>query len=55
MIIRGNPTEGTLKHIYDTINHIIKDSSCYYTKEDIEKLKKDKNNLFIGGTNEKDS
>mgnify|MGYP007025072870 CR=1 FL=1 len=49
MVIRGEVTEENLKHIYKTIQSIIQDKNCYYTKEEIEKLKKDKKNIFIGG------
>lgn len=54
MVIRGTVTKYKLQHIYNTIQNIIQDQHCYYTKEEIEKLKKDKNNIFIGvNTNEK--
>lgn len=39
MIIRGNAKKETLEHIVRTINSIIKKDECYYTKEEIEKLK----------------
>lgn len=39
MIIRGNAKKETLEHIVRTINSIIKKDECYYTKEEIKKLK----------------
>lgn len=51
MVIRGEITQEKLQHIYTTIQKIIKDKDCYYTQEEIENLKKDKNNIFweVGG------
>ena len=39
MIIRRKPTQQTLENIVRTINTIIKNEECYYTKDEIEKLK----------------
>ena len=39
MIIRGSAKKETLENIVRTINSIIKNEDCYYTKEEIEKLK----------------
>ena len=47
MIIRGTITQGKLEIIYKTIQDIIPDQDCYYTEEEIEKIKKDKNNIFL--------
>lgn len=47
MIIRGEVTQGKLEIIYKAIQDIIPEEHCYYTEEDIKKLKKDKNNIFI--------
>ena len=47
MIIRGKPNEDKLRHIYNTIHKLIDNQECYYTEEEIEKLKKDKKNIFI--------
>jgi hypothetical protein len=47
MIIRTTPDKETLKEIYKTIQNLIKNQECYYTSEQIKKLKKDKNNKFI--------
>lgn len=39
MIIRRKPTQQTLENIVRTINTIIKNEECYYTKDELEKLK----------------
>ena len=51
MIVRGEITKKKLEKIYATVQKIIKDEDCYYTKEEIEKLKEDKENHFIKGAN----
>lgn len=47
MVIRGQATEEKLQHIYNTIRNIIQEQHCYYTEEEIKKLKADKKNVFI--------
>lgn len=47
MIIRGKITKGKLEIIYKAIQDIIPEEHCYYTEEEIKKMKKDKNNIFI--------
>lgn len=51
MIIRGKSKgidlQNNLQHIYDTVQKIIINQHCYYSQEEIERLKKDKNNIFI--------
>lgn len=47
MIIRGEVTRDKLQHIYNTIQEVIQNQQCYYTKEEIEKLKQNKTNVFI--------
>lgn len=47
MVIRGTPNANKLKHIYNTIQRLIDHQECYYTKEEIEKLKKDEKNIFL--------
>ena len=49
MIIRQQPTQEVLEHIYNAIQKNISNQECYYTEEQIEKLKKDKKNIFIKG------
>ena len=36
-----------LEEIYEVCNEIFKDDSLFYTKEEIENLKKDKENIFL--------
>lgn len=47
MIIRGQITKGKLEIIYKTIQDIIPEEDCYYTEEEFQEIKKDKNNIFI--------
>lgn len=47
MVIRGTPNASKLKHIYNTIQRLIDNQECYYTKEEIKKLKEDKENKFL--------
>lgn len=49
MIIRGEITEKKLEHIYDVVRATVKNKSCYYTEEEIAKLKKDSKNIFLKG------
>lgn len=53
MVIRGEITKEKIQHIYTTIQRIIQDKDCYYTEEQIEEIKKDKNNIIweIGVSN----
>lgn len=47
MVIRGTPNASKLKHIYNTIQRLIDNQECYYTKEEIENLKKDEKKIFL--------
>ncbi len=47
MVIRKTPTSRDLKHIYRTIQQLIDNKQCYYTKEEIEQLKRDEKNIFL--------
>ena len=49
MVIRGEITEKKLELIYDTVRATIKNNSCYYTKEEVDKLKEDSRNIFFKG------
>lgn len=49
MVIRGEITEKKLELIYDTVRATIKNKNCYYTEEDIKKLKEDSKNIFFKG------
>lgn len=43
----STPKKEDLKRLYDVCNKIFKKKECFYTKEEVEKLKKDKNNIFL--------
>lgn len=47
MIIRKTPSKEVLEQIYKTIHKIIDNQECYYTPEQIEKLKASKENIFL--------
>lgn len=48
MIIRRNtPDAAILSNLYDFINETIQDKEAYYTEEETEKLREDKNIIFI--------
>jgi len=48
MVIRGEVDNQTLLNIYDTCNRIFDKSDCFYTEQELENLKQDKKNIFIG-------
>ena len=47
MVIRGKPTKGKLENIYKTIHKLITNHECYYTPEQIKKLKLNEENVFL--------
>ena len=49
MIVRSKPTQEVLEHIYKTIQKNVSNQDCYYTDEEIKKLKQDEKNNFIKG------
>lgn len=49
MVIRKEPTQEILEHIYKTIQKNITNQQCYYTEEEIKKLKENQENKFIKG------
>ena len=49
MIIRQKPTQEVLEQIYNAIQKNISNQECYYTKEEIERLKQNEKNIFIIG------
>ena len=53
MIVRGNCDINKLNYMYDTINRIVTNQNCYYNESEVEKLKKDKNNIFLKNSNHK--
>ena len=51
MIIRSKGVKAeVLEDIYKTLNRVIKDESCFYTKEELKELK-NKEYILIGGLN----
>ena len=52
MIIRSTKgvTAEVLESIYKTLGQVIKDESCFYTKEELESLK-EKDFILLGGSN----
>ena len=36
-----------LVELYDVCNDLFNEPDCFYTKEDVAKLKKDSNNIFL--------
>ena len=49
MIVRKQPTQEVLEQIYKAIQKNITNQECYYTEEEIEKLKQNKKNKFLKG------
>lgn len=47
MVIRGKPTKEKLENIYQTIHKLINNQECYYTPEQIKKLKLNEENVFL--------
>jgi hypothetical protein len=41
------PKKEDLIRIYDVCNRIFKDKECFYTAEEVKKLKENKENIFI--------
>lgn len=51
MIIRAKGVKAeVLEDIYKTLSQVIKDESCFYTKEELKELK-NKEYILIGGVN----
>lgn len=47
IIRRNKPTAAILTNLYDYINNTFQDTDLYYTQEETEELKKDKNFIFL--------
>lgn len=47
MVKRTKPSYAVMTNLYDTIRELIKDDKFYYTPTEIEKIKRNKSNLFI--------
>jgi len=47
-VIRKKPTKEQLQRLYDVCNRLFKDNeNCFYTEEEIKKLKRDKTNIWL--------
>lgn len=46
-VISKPPNKEKLKRIYDVCNKVFKNDNCFYSKEEVKELKKDKSNIFI--------
>lgn len=46
-VTRKPPTKEVLKNVYDVMNKNIRNPKCFYTSDQIKKLKKDKNNIWL--------
>ena len=47
MVIRGKVDKQTLLNIYDTCNRIFDKRSCFYTEQQLEKMKQEQNYIFM--------
>ena len=47
IVTRKNPTREVLQNVYDVLNKNIKNPKCFYTSEEVKKLKKDKSNIWL--------
>lgn len=47
MIIRKKPSYAVMCNLYDTIRELVKEDKFYYNSTDIEKIKQNKNNIFL--------
>lgn len=47
IVRRKSPTKEVLRHVYDVMNKNIKNPDCFYTSDEVKKLKKDKNNVWL--------
>lgn len=46
-VIRQTPKKENLTLIYDICNKIFKNDSCFYTKDEVQKLKTNNQNVFL--------
>lgn len=47
MVKRSTPTVAVLTNLYNIIRETIPDKDAYYTKEQIDNLREDPNNIFL--------
>lgn len=53
MVIRSEAKANTIENLFDVCNRIFKDDDCFYTNEELEQKKRNKNNIFIRKENSK--
>ena len=53
MVIRSEAKANTLEYLFDVCNRIFTNDNCFYTKEEVEQKRKNKNNIFIRKENKK--
>lgn len=46
-VSRRTPTKEVLRHVYDVMNKNIKNPDCFYTSDQVKKLKRDKCNVWL--------
>lgn len=44
---RSTPSKDVLKHVYDVMNKNIKNQTCFYSKDQVKTLKKDKTTVWL--------
>lgn len=47
IINRKPPTKEVLQNVYDIMNKNIKNPKCFYTTDEVKKLKKNKDNVWL--------
>lgn len=48
VVSKDKPSKENLKALYDLCNKLFREDKYFYTSQEIQELKKDKNNTFIG-------
>lgn len=47
IIKRKPPTKEVLRNVYDVMNKNIKNPNCFYTSDEVKKLKRNKDNVWL--------
>lgn len=47
IVTRKTPTKDVLKNVYDVMNKNIKNPKCFYTSDQLKKLKTNKDNVWL--------
>lgn len=47
IIKRKPPTKEVLQNVYDVMNKNIKNPNCFYTSDEVKKLKRNKDNVWL--------